>query len=213
MQKEEKILVGKNKWDQSELNLINALKKINDAFTESRLSEFGIPYDTESLQDFISGRHDFARKFRDNLENDINSDDSLPALKRQKDQIYRGLVEQLNLLIQEIKKATADIRFIPAKYFYIDFNKSKVLAQNEAFELAKEQANIYIDKPEQIEVYQLTEKILSDIKKLDELVKKYGLTAFGSRGIFDNWDDTGEIFVSIGALVECHPNGVWAKAK
>lgn len=209
----EKILVGRNNSDPSTIQLLNALNKLNEAFTEARLSEFEISYRDESLHDFISGKRELACQFRNRLENDINNDTSLPAIKRQKDKIYQGLMEELNKLIAEIKKATEEIRYIPAELFYIDYNKSKILAKKEAYDFAESRADIYIDKPEQKEMYHLAKKVLDDIEKIEKIAQKYAMSAFGSRGVFDNYTDTGALFISIGALVECLPDGVWARAK
>ena len=76
----------------------------------------------------------------------------------------------------------------------------------------KEASNLYIDKREQIEVYNQALKVLGEVKKLEEIASKYKCAAFGSRGVLALIPNK-EIVIVPGNVVDCHPDGLWMRAR
>ena len=69
-----------------------------------------------------------------------------------------------------------------------------------------------IDKPEQIEVYKQALKVLDEVKKLGDMADKYKCSAFGARGILTILPND-EMVIVPGNVVDCHPDGLWMRAR
>ena len=109
------------------------------------------------------------------------------------------------------KSTMSDFRFIPIECFYVDAAKSIELDKQGEI-ILKEASNLYIDKPEQIEVYKQALKVLDEVKKLGDMADKYKCSAFGARGILTILPND-EMVIVPGNVVDCHPDGLWMRAR
>lgn len=184
------------------------LSKLQGVVTRQKIEEFGIELNTEILQDLIAGGETTGKTVLERLNKDLLDDASLPIIRRQKEQMYNQLLQEFEQLKVDIHKSVKNFPYIlPEMYFIGD--DGWIHAQEEAFALCDEQGKIYIDKPEQIEVYQQAMKTIDEINKLQEMATKYACNALGYRAVIGFEKDTAHLYP--GTLIECHSNGIFAR--
>ena len=184
------------------------LSKLQGIISRQKIEEFGIELNTEILQDLIAGGENTGKTVLERLNKDLLDDASLPIIRRQKEQMYNQLLHEFELLKVAVHKLVKDFPYVlPEMYFIGD--DGWIHAQEEAFALCDEQGKIYIDKPEQIEVYHQAIKAIDEINKLQEMAAKYYCSALGHRAVIGFEKDTARLYP--GALIECHSSGIFVR--
>ena len=184
------------------------LSKLQGIINRQKVEEFGVELSTEVLQDLIAGGENTGKNVLERLNKDLLDDVSLPIIRRQKEQMYNQLLQEFEQLKVAVHKSAKDFPYVlPEMYFIGD--DGWIHAQEEAFALCDEQGKIYIDKPEQIEVYHQAIKAIDEINKLQEMAAKYACNALGYRAVIGFEKDTARLYP--GTLIECHSNGIFAR--
>ena len=184
------------------------LSKLQGIINRQKVEEFGVELSTEVLQDLIAGGENTGKNVLERLNKDLLDDVSLPIIRRQKEQMYNQLLQEFEQLKVAVHKSAKDFPYVLPETYFIGHD-GWIHAQEEAFALCDEQGKIYIDKPEQIEVYHQAIKAIDEINKLQEMAAKYACNALGYRAVIKKKKDTARLYP--GTLIECHSNGIFAR--
>lgn len=209
--KQERILIAENYNSRLDYNFHSAIGKLRETLTNDKLEEVGLTLDSEALRDILSGGGETEAKVREMLNEQLLSGYQLPAVKRSNEELAEKLLKDFLKMVSAAKSTMSEFRFIPAGCFYVD-GAGRVELDKQGTNILKEASNLYIDKSEQIEVYNQALKVLDEVKKLEEMASKYKCAAFGSRGVLAMIPGN-EIVVVPGNVVDCHPDGLWMRAR
>lgn len=209
--KQERILIAENYNRRLDYNFYVAIGKLRETLTNEKLGEVGLTLDSEVLRDILSGDGETEAKVREMLTGQLLSGYQLPAVKRSNEGLAEKLLKDFLKMAAAAKSTMSEFRFIPAGCFYVD-GAGRIELDKQGADMLKEASNLYIDKPEQIEVYNQALKVLDEVKKLEGIASKYKCTSFGSRGVLTMLPGN-EIVVRPDNVVECHPDGLWMRAK
>lgn len=209
--KQERILIQEEYNRQLGYNFHVAIGKLRETLTNDKLEEVGLTLDSEALRDILSGGGETEAKVREMLNEQLLSGYQLPAVKRSNEELAEKLLKDFLKMVSAAKSTMSEFRFIPAGCFYVD-GAGRVELDKQGTNILKEASNLYIDKSEQIEVYNQALKVLDEVKKLEEMASKYKCAAFGSRGVLAMIPGN-EIVVVPGNVVDCHPDGLWMRAR
>ena len=100
-----------------------------------------------------------------------------PAERSQKEELYTSLLEQFNEICRKVQKRFESFGTVPADCYTVDSNGQVTFDSEVAEAVFSEAANLYIDDPQQIELYNAALKALSALQELDTLARKYGMYA------------------------------------
>lgn len=209
--KQERILIQEDYYYTLRLNFSRSIARLRETLTADKLSEVGLSLTTEGVRDILSGGEKSEAKVRSILYTQLLSGYQLPAIKKSNEELANKLLKDFWKMVSNAQSAMSDFRFIPASCFYVD-GGNRIEINREGESLLKEASNLYIDKPEQIEVYRQALRVLEEVKKLEEMTGKYQCNALGSRGVLAMLPGN-EITLNPGNVVECHPDGIWMRAR
>lgn len=208
--KQERILIKEGYKSQLGISFHYAMEKLREALTCEKLQEVGLTLDSETLIDVLTGGGKTEAKVRKMLKEQLLSGYQLPAIKRSNEELAEKLLKDFMKTVATAKYVMNDFRFIPAEYFYVDgVGRIEVDKQGEA--VLKDASNLYIDKPEQIEVYHAAQEVIKAVEKLDALAVKYKCSAFGSHAVLVRIGS--HLEVNPDGVVDCHPDGLWMRAR
>lgn len=208
--KKEKICIGE--YGRSlKYNFSGHLNDIRATFTPEKVDSYGLEFKTEILRDLLSGGKTTSTALLDRMNDDLLNDKSLPVFRKEKERVYKELLEDFETLCKTMKRMAARFPYVLPEYYYIVENTNFIDVLPNAFEAIDEAGRIYIDNPETIAVYKQSVKVKEEFDKLRAMAEKYHCYPMGLRGIlsFDTKDNTVEINTSV--IVECHQNGVWKR--
>lgn len=206
----EKICIGE--YGRSlKYNFSNHLNDIRATFTPECIGIYGLEFKTEILRDLLSGGKASSTALLDRMNDDLLNDKSLPVFRKEKERVYKELLEDFETLCKTMKRMADRFPYVLPEYYYIVENTNFIDVLPNAFEAIDEAGRIYIDNPETIAVYKQSVKVKEEFDKLRAMAEKYYCYPIGLRGIlsFDTKDNTVEINTSV--IVECHQNGVWKR--
>lgn len=208
--KKERICIGKTSYDWK-WQFKNHLEAIRGIFTPEKVESLNLEFSTEILQDMMSGGESTIRKVMEKINNDLLNSTELPVFRKEKERIYKEYLEDLKSFAKSLKRKSIDFSCVLPEYYCIVHDTNLVDVLPEAFNAIDEQSKIYIEDPECIEAYNQAQKVIKEIEKLKELVKPYSCDVFGRRGVLNVFENADEVEISIGAIRECHSNGVWCR--
>lgn len=209
--KQERILIAEDYNNQLSSNFYSAIRQLRKTLTNEKLGEVGLTLDSNVLRDILSGGNETETKVREKLKEQLLNGYQLPAVKRSNEELTEKLLKDFLIMATKAKSTMSDFRFIPIECFYVDAAKSIELDKQGEI-ILKEASNLYIDKPEQIEVYKQALKVLDEVKKLGDMADKYKCSAFGARGILTILPND-EMVIVPENVVDCHPDGLWMRAR
>lgn len=209
--KQERILIAEDYNSRLSYNFHSAMAKLRETIAYNKLNEVGLSLTTEIVRDIISGGDETEIKVREILKEQLLSGYQLPAVKRSNEDFAEKLLKDFLKMVVAARSAMSEFRFIPAECFYVD-GVGRIELDKQGEEVLKEASNLYIDKREQIEVYNQALKVLGEVKKLEEIASKYKCAAFGSRGVLALIPNK-KIVIVPGNVVNCHPDGLWMRAR
>ena len=209
--KQERILIAEDYNNQLSPNFYFAIRQLRKTLTNEKLGEVGLTLDSNVLRDILSGGNETETKVREKLKEQLLNGYQLPAVKRSNEELAEKLLKDFLIMATKAKSTMSDFRFIPIECFYVDAAKSIELDKQGEI-ILKEASNLYIDKPEQIEVYKQALKVLDEVKKLGDMADKYKCSASGARGILTILPNDERVIVP-GNVVDCHPDGLWMRAR
>lgn len=209
--RQERILIQEEYNRQLGYNFHVAIGKLRETLTNEKLGEVGLTLNSYVLRDILSGDGETEAKVREMLTGQLLSGYQLPAVKRSNEGLAEKLLKDFLKMAAAAKSTMSEFRFIPAGCFYVD-GAGRIELDKQGADMLKEASNLYIDKPEQIEVYNQALKVLDEVKKLEGMASKYKCTSFGSRGVLAMLPGE-EIVVRPDNVVECHPDGLWMRAR
>ena len=151
----------------------SAVDKLREIVTPAVLAEFGEELTADNLRDIMSGiRARMTEKFNAALAPIV-----FPAERSQKEELYTSLLEQFNEICRKVQKRFESFGTVPADCYTVDSNGQVTFDSEVAEAVFSEAANLYIDDPQQIELYNAALKALSALQELDTLARKYGMYA------------------------------------
>lgn len=208
--KKEKICIGEY-GGSLKYNFSNHLNDIRATFTPEKVDSYGLEFKTEILRDLLSGGKESSTSLLNRMNDDLLNDKSLPVFRKEKERVYKELLEDFETLCKTMKRIANRFPYVLPEYYYIVENTNFIDVLPNAFEAIDEAGRIYIDNPETIAVYKQSVKVKEEFDKLRAMAEKYNCYPMGLRGIlsFDTKDNTVEINTSV--IVECHQNGVWKR--
>ena len=169
--KQERILIAEDYNNQLSSNFYFAIRQLRKTLTNEKLGEVGLTLDSNVLRDILSGGNETETKVREKLKEQLLNGYQLPAVKRSNEELAEKLLKDFLIMATKAKSTMSDFRFIPIECFYVDAAKSIELDKQGEI-ILKEASNLYIDKPEQIEVYKQALKVLDEVKKLGDMADK-----------------------------------------
>lgn len=208
--KKERICIGKTSHDWK-YQFNNHLKDIRGIFTPERVENLNLEFSTEILQDMMSGGEATIRKITEKTNNDLMNSKELPVFRKEKERIYKEYLEDLESFAKRLKSKASDFSSVLPEHYYIVNGTNVVDVYPEAFNILEDMRNVYVEAPECIEAYNQAQKVIQEVAKLKELVKPYSCDVFGRRGVLEVLEYADEVKISIGAMCECHPNGIWCR--
>ena len=110
-----------------------------------------------------------------------------------------------------MKNKASDFPSVLPEHYHIVSGTNMVDVSPEVSNILEDMRNVYIEAPECIEAYNQAQKVIQEVAKLKELVKPYSCDIFGRRGVLEVLEYADEVKLSIGAMLECHPNGIWCR--
>lgn len=187
------------------------LEALRETFTPEKVERYGLSFNTEILRDLLSGGKEASTALLNRMNDDLMNDKSLPVFRKEKERVYKELLDDFESLCKLMKRKADEYPYILPEYYYIADGTNFIDVLPNAFEAIDEAGRIYIDNPETIAVYRQSVKVKEEFDKLRAMAEKYKCYPMGLRGIlsFDNKDNTVEINTSV--IVECHQNGVWKR--
>lgn len=209
MKEEKRLCIGESSLVDRRGEFNNALRELKKVLIKTELEEYGLPFTDEVIKDLILGgikSHETAEK---NLKKELFSAVMLPALRRERQKMFDELMAGFGALCERISNTGAS-RFRNLAEFYSVSEDGTIYAKQEAYDIMEDETKIYIDKPEQFEVYELASKIISDVARLDELARKYYVTAIGCQNSILHLN-FGVLSYSAGAITGCHPDASYVK--
>ena len=158
--KQERILIKEGYNSQLGINFHYAMERLRESLTNDKLKEVGLSLTTEVLRDILSGASETETKVRNTLNEQLLSGCQLPAVRRNNEVLLEKLLSDFLKMIAVSKSAISEFRFIPAECFHVD-GTNRIEISQEGERILKEASNLYIDKPEQIEVYRAAQEVLN----------------------------------------------------
>ena len=208
--KQERILIKEGYNSQLGINFHYAMERLRESLTNDKLKEVGLSLTTEVLGDILSGASETETKVRNTLNEQLLSGCQLPAVRRNNEVLLEKLLSDFLKMIAVSKSAISEFRFIPAECFHVD-GTNRIEISQEGERILKEASNLYIDKPEQIEVYRAAQEVLNASEKLQSLASKYKCNAFNHRAVLALVG--GHLEIIPDGVADCHPDGIWMRAK
>ena len=205
-----RVCIGKTSYDYT-WQFYNHLKGIRSIFTPEKVGSLNLEFTTEILQDMMSGGEYTIRKITEKINNDLMSSKELPVFKKEKEKIYKEYLEDLQSFAKRLKNKANDFPSVLPEHYHIVSGTNMVDASPEVSNILEDMRNVYIEAPECIEAYNQAQKVIQEVAKLKELVKPYSCDVFGKRGVLEVLEYADEVKISIGAMCECHPNGIWCR--
>lgn len=208
--KKERVCIGKISHDWK-YQFHNHLKDIRGIFTPEKVESLNLEFSNEILQDMMSGGEDTIRKITEKINNDLMSSKELPVFKKEKEKIYKEYLEDLQSFAKRLKNKASDFPSVLPEHYHIVSGTNMVDVSPEVSNILEDMRNVYIEAPECIEAYNQAQKVIQEVAKLKELVKPYSCDVFGKRGVLEVLEYADEVEIAIGAMRECHQNGVWSR--
>jgi hypothetical protein len=174
MEAREAIYIGNRILAHDKSDFLRALDDLARQVTGDRLVELGEELTTDTLRDILQG----GKAIRDRMANKMtNSLKAMffPAERRQRQEIFGILDEQLTMLCREAEYTLQFYRNIPVDAYIVREDGTVGYDENIIDRYFEEQEKIYISNPQQIEVYGLAIQIRDALEKLSELLPEYGL--------------------------------------
>lgn len=197
----EKIIGKRNSTEQVRFEF--ELKHISEILTPEALREFGLPFNTATLQDIISGGINSRRNLIENINKEKSS--SLPAIQRKNEEILQSLLESFSVLTDTVSSQLGRVyKYIPADMYHIS-PAGNICISEKAIEIFERRDAIIIDQESQLKAYELAEKAEKAIKDLDTYVRQYGISAINGR--ITALNKAGEVIPL--AIEECKHNGAF----
>lgn len=174
MKQTKTIHIGNRVLEHDKNDFLRALDDLARQVTSDRLGELGEELTTETLRDVIRGGKTIRSRMEDKMKNTLKTM-LFPAERRQRQEVFDILADQLAELCRETEYALRFHRNIPIEAYLVRENRTVGCDEVIIDRHFEEQEKIYISNPQQIEVYNLTVQIQEAIAKLSELLPKYGL--------------------------------------
>ena len=200
VKKTERICLGSNgKQVVTEFN--SDLNKANQAAREFA-SMLGVRYNTDMVQDLISGGVASESQLNNMIKTAL--DRAVFPFQREEIQVYaHKMRESFSGVVKLCKRLISSDYGTSAKMFYVDADNSMKLC-DEGVELINDAEKLYIDKPEQIEVYNDCNAIIEAIAQLNDKVSDYGMTAtYGGRAVLTTLPD-GNVHLNSHNIADCY---------
>lgn len=154
----------------------SAVDKLREIVTPAVLAEFGEELTADNLRDIMSGGTAICARMTEKF-NAALAPIVFPAERSQKEELYTSLLEQFNEICRKVQKRFESFGTVPADCYTVDSNGQVTFDSEVAEAVFSEAANLYIDDPQQIELYNAALKALSALQELDTLARKYGMYA------------------------------------
>ena len=150
----------------------SAVEKLREIVTPAVLAEFGEELTADNLRDIMSGGTAIRARMTEKL-----APIEFPADRSQKEELYTSLLEQFNEICRKVQKRFESFGTVPADCYTVDSDGQVTFDSEVAEAVFSEAANMYIEDPQQIELYNAASKALSALQELDTLARKYGMYA------------------------------------
>ena len=159
----------------SRLQFDRAVSELSALITSDVVAEYGEELTTEFLHDLLTGGADTLQRITDKCNESLSAL-QFPAERRQKEILYTDLLKSFAELCRQARKKVEDFGFVPIDAYRVqggsvEYDRAVVDA------LFAEQSKIYIDTPQQIEVWEATQKAFAALQHLDKLAQRYGMYA------------------------------------
>lgn len=204
--KQNRILIKENYRIALTRDFEVSLTKLRETLSTDKLNEVGLSLSTALLRDMLFGGHRTEEKVLNSLNEAFFSPSQLPMQRRQAAETVNMLLNELRSIIRSARSAMSEFRFVPVEYFYVS-PAGSIEVTKEGEQMVQEAANLYIDQPEQIEVYQAADAVIMAVETLQSLASRFGCNAFGSRGVLALIGDKLEVVPDV--ITECYSDGVW----
>ena len=174
MKAREAIYIGNRILAHDKSDFLRALDDLARQVTGDRLVELGEELTTDTLRDILQGGKAIRSRMANKMTNSLKAM-FFPAERRQRQEIFGILDEQLTMLCREAEYTLRFYRNIPVDAYIVREDGTVGYDENIIDRYFEEQEKIYISNPQQIEVYGLAIQIRDALEKLSELLPEYGL--------------------------------------
>lgn len=204
---DERICLGPNGKDV--MTVFNSdLRKAHEA-AEILMNGLGIEFNTETAHDIISGGFETEARLEEMLRTALEN--AVFPFQKQEVQTYGDKMHQkLRDAVKLNKRLIGPDYGLSSMMFYVDSDGALKVC-DEGISILKDAELLYIDKPEQIEIYHDCVAIIKAIQSLEEKVSKYGMSAtLGGRAVLSLG---GEIHINPGNIADCYPGNYLQRTK
>lgn len=187
------------------------LEALRETFTPEKVERYGLSFNTEILRDLLSGGKTTSTALLERMNDDLMNDKSLPVFRKEKERVYKELLDDFESLCKTIKRKADEYPYILPEYYYIAEGTNFIDVLPNAFGAIDEAGKIYIDNPETIEVYKQCLLVAQEFEKLKDMIEPYSCYPMGIRGVLEYDSAKNVLCLNNGVLVECHSNGIWKR--
>lgn len=185
-----------------------SLTKLREALSADKLNEVGLSLSTDLLRDVLSGGQGTEENALNRLNEAFLGSFQLPVQRRQANETVDRLLNGLRAVIRSARSAMSEFRFVPIEHFYVS-PAGSIEVTKEGEQIVREAANLYIEEPEQIEVYQAADAVIKAVETLQALASRFNCNAFGSHGVLALIGDKLEVMPDV--ITECYSGGIWTR--
>lgn len=186
------------------------LRKANQAAQEFA-SESGIEYNTSVAQDLISGGIRTEARLNEMVQSAIDNA-VLPPQKHEIMEYKKKALKKLSAAVMQCKRLVSPDYGLSSRMFYVEADGNIKLA-DEGIEALEDAERLYIDKPEQIEIYNDCKDIMEAIERLQDKTAKFGMTATsGGRAVLAFSPD-GSLYVNPHNIADCYTGNFFQRSR
>jgi len=172
----EKLLIGKSSGTEYRNSISLTSTKLTVLLP--RLREI-VKVDTaETWQDILSGATRTRSELKANIETEL-SQISIPVFRDEMKVKMNTVIETFEELVNKVANSfNLNPSFIPRSFYQLSGNS--IVCSKEADTLIDEETNIYISDPEELQAYELCQKVAPLLTELYGICHKYRMGLFNS---------------------------------
>lgn len=197
-QARKKICIGESSTNHMKWQFEKAVESLQTLITPETVAEYGEELTTEFLRDLLLGGDTIRKRMLDAFNVSL-AGTVFPVERRQKEQMYTGVLASFDELCRKAKKVVSDFYYIPVDAYKVDGGKV-CYDTTIALPLIEETGKTYIDNAQQLEVWEAARGALSALQNLDTLAQKYGMYAINNNNYRTIIDIDIEMSPSMGIL-------------